>query len=73
MRNPEGGNVKINPLVQLEALLASCSSVAIEHPGPFTAYEVTVYRGRGIDHSHFGGATLAEAINRALRSEGDPR
>ncbi len=61
--------MKVNPLVQLEELLTKCSSVSIEHPGPFTAYEVTIYRGRGIDHSHFGGATLAEAINRALRAE----
>lgn len=61
--------MKINPLVQLEELLAEYSSVTIERTrfGVPAEYEVTVYRGHGIDHSHYGGDTLAEAINRAMK------
>ncbi len=58
--------MKVNPLVQLEELLATCSSVAIERTLMPCEYEVTVYRGRD-QHSHYGGASLAEAINRACK------
>lgn len=66
--------MKINPLVQLEALL-ECGMVRIERTGAPCEYEVTTYFARD-HHAHHGGATLAEAINRATRalpSEGDER
>jgi hypothetical protein len=45
--------------------LDSVSSLNIEPVGD--GYEVTVYQGGGINHSHHGGASLAEAVGRAFR------
>lgn len=67
--------MKINPMVQLEELLALGGAIQIEgHPG---SYEVTVYdpwpRADGLkNHSHHGGETLAEAINRAVKANPKP-
>ncbi len=60
--------MKTSPLVQLEELLSHCGTVTIERTGLPCEYEVTTYSlERDGGHSHHGGATLAEAINRATR------
>ncbi len=58
--------MKINPLVQLEALLVR-GTVNIQRTGFPNEYEVTLFVLR--NHMHYGGATLAEAINRAWNDE----
>ncbi len=53
---------------QLEALIATGNAIQVEgHPG---SYEVTIFdwcpRADGLkNHTHHGGQTLAEAVNRA--------
>ncbi len=63
--------MKVNPLVQLQALLDYYGTVTVEKTGMPCEYEVTTYSPkRDGGHSHYGGATLAEAINRASQRQG---
>ncbi len=52
-------------VTQLEALLAKGDRVSFEQTG--NGFEVTVFESRK-HHSHHQGATIAEAINRAVRA-----
>lgn len=53
-------------LEQLQQLVEDFS-IQIEHTDVPTKFELTVYyrEGTSLTHTHVGGATLAEAINRA--------
>lgn len=55
-----------NMFAQLVEVLATGRIVQFEIK--FGGYEVTVYEAHGLDHAHHGGATLAEAMNRAHAS-----
>ncbi len=66
--------MKINPMVQLQDLLDRFGTITLEKTGMPCEYEITTYSPkRDGGHSHHGGATLAEAINRATQTGGDPK
>ena len=52
-------------VAQLESLLAIDNVGSLVVEGCFGSYEVTVHEWASQNHGHFGGATLAEAVNRA--------
>jgi hypothetical protein len=53
-------------LVKLQELVDGGKIIQIEYI--FDGYEVTVYSGYGeLDHHHYGGKTLIEAIMKAVK------
>jgi hypothetical protein len=59
--------MKVDPMGQLMQLLM-LGTVQIEHTQVPCEYEVTLFTGRHGAHTHHGGATLAEALNRATQA-----
>jgi hypothetical protein len=55
-------------VAQIEALLARDDVGSVTIDGRPGSYEVTVHEWASKNHSHHGGVTLAEAVNRAAKA-----
>lgn len=58
--------MKTDPMVQLKELVDYGRRVSVDMY--FDQYQVTVFNRLGSGHSHFEGASIIEAMNRAWKS-----
>ena len=59
-------------VAQIEALLALDNVGSVSIDGRVGSYEVTVHEWASKNHGHYGGVTLAEAVNRASKGWAAP-
>ncbi len=57
-------NTAIKIVQQLEKFVKTGYRIAIDN---FRTFEITVFERNGLEHHHYAGETLAEAVNRAYR------